>query len=132
MRFLKSQAAFYAVVILLIWAGLWHLYAGNAGMGVGLIAGAIGSAAARCLIRRRLQADIDKGLNPRDERAFVLAEKSARAALTSGVLSAALIILLGSIFYPAPPVNPYDLLGFCLAILVGLYLGFYYYYNRTF
>jgi uncharacterized membrane protein len=131
MKILKGQIAFYAVVILLICAGTWHLQLGRPGMGAGLIAGAIGVTIARCLKQRRLQADIDKGLNPYDERAYVLAEKSARAAMITGILTAALIIILGSIFYPTPMVNPYDFLGYCLAIMVGLYLGFYYYYNRT-
>lgn len=130
MKYYKGQIAFYAVIILLICAGTWHLQLGRPGMGAGLIAGAIGVAIVRFIKQRQLQAMIDRGLNPYDERACVLAEKSARAAMVTGVLAAAPVIILGSVFYPTPLVNPYDFLGYCMAIMVGLYLGFYYYYNR--
>lgn len=133
MRFLSvhGKFAFYATVVLLIGAGLWHLKTGSIGMGAGFTAGALGAAVGRSLKQRRLRAEFDKGLNPYDERTCVLAEKSARAAMVTAILAAALIIVLGSTFFPAKLVNPYDFLGYCLAVLSGLYLVFYYYYNRT-
>jgi len=60
----------------------------------------------------------------------VAAGKASYATLVSSILLAALIVLFGSTFGPVVMVNPYDLLGFCIAIVVLLYVIFYYYYNR--
>jgi membrane protein DedA with SNARE-associated domain len=51
--------------------------------------------------------------------------------MVSSLLLAAVVVLFGSTFGPVVTVNPYDLLGYCIAIVVLLYVIFYYHYNRT-
>ena len=70
-----------------------------------------------------------RGLNPYDERTYYITGKAAYAAYNTFIIVSGLFVLGGSIFGPQVLVNPYNTIGFAMAVLVLLHLGFYYYYN---
>ncbi|CFX80500.1 Protein of unknown function DUF2178, transmembrane [Syntrophomonas zehnderi OL-4] len=126
----QRSAVFFITIAILAGLGVWQLLYVNPGLGAGLIGATIGASVARYLKQKRIKELQAKGLNPYDERAFHIAGKASYATLVSGILLAALVVLIGSIFAPVMTVNPFDLLGYCIAIVVLLYVVFYYYYNR--
>ena len=127
---IQRTAAFWITIAILAGLGLWQLIYVNPGFGAGLIGGAVGVSVVRYLKQKKINELQAKGLNPYDERTYAIAGKASYATLVSSILLAALIVLFGSTFGPVVMVNPYDLLGFCIAIVVLLYVIFYYYYNR--
>ncbi len=127
---IQRTAAFWITIAILAGLGLWQLIYVNPGFGAGLIGGAVGVSVVRYLKQKKIKELQAKGLNPYDERTYAIAGKASYATLVSSILLAALIVLFGSTFGPVVMVNPYDLLGFCIAIVVLLYVIFYYYYNR--
>lgn len=127
---IQKTAAFWITIAILAGLGLWQLIYVNPGFGAGLIGGAIGVSVTRYLKQKKIKELQAKGLNPYDERTYIIVGKASYATLVSSILLAALIVLFGATFGPAVMVNPFDLLGFCIAIVVLLYVIFYYYYNR--
>jgi uncharacterized membrane protein len=127
----QNTAAFWVTIAILVGLGLWQLIYVSPGYGTGLIGGAVGVSIARSIKQRKIKEMQAKGLNPYDERTYYIAGKASYAAMVSSILLAALVVLIGSTFGPVVTVNPYDLLGYCIAIMVLLYVIFYYHYNRT-
>jgi len=127
----QSAAAFWLTIAVLVGLGLWQLIYVSPGFGTGLIGGAVGVSVARYLKQKNIKEMQAKGLNPYDERTYYIAGKASYAAMVSSLLLAAVVVLFGSTFGPVVTVNPYDLLGYCIAIVVLLYVIFYYHYNRT-
>jgi len=65
-----------------------------------------------------------------DERSMYLSAKASLAAVRIYILVLAALVLTGSAFLPDWSITPWDLMGFLLALLVFLWIGFYYYFNR--
>ncbi|MGS0763813.1 DUF2178 domain-containing protein [Syntrophomonas curvata] len=127
---IRRTAAFWITIAILAGLGLWQLIFVSPGFGTGLIGGAVGVSVARYIKQRKIKEMRAKGLNPYDERTYYIAGKASYAAMVSSILLAALVVLTGSAFGPEVTVNPYDLLGYCIAVMVLLYVIFYYHYNR--
>lgn len=130
MTYMQRTVAFWITVAILAGLGLWQLFYVNPGLGMGLIGGVVGVSVTRYLKQKKIKELQAKGLNPYDERTYAIAGKASYATLVSSILLAALVVLLGSTFGPIVMVNPFNLLGYCIAIVVLLYVIFYYYYNR--
>jgi uncharacterized membrane protein len=127
----NSRIAFYVTIILLLFLGGYQVAKGDVGLGIGLIAGAIGVFSVKMIQFKRVAALESQGKVVYDERSIYLTSKASLAAIRIYVLMLAVLVLAGSIFFPADwVVNPWDLIGVLLAILVFLWIGFYYYYNR--
>ena len=120
----------YIILFILLGIGIWEIQIGKSSYGSGLLGAAIFVFIVSSLKQRRIRQAQNQGMNPMDERTWAVAGKAAYAAYMAFVLLAACIVLLGSIWGPQNLVNPYDLLGICLAILVMFYICFYYYYNQ--
>lgn len=119
----------WGIMLILLAVGIDQIYLGNHGFGTGLTAGVITASVGKYLKHQKLKKLQSKGLNPYDERVYFIAGKSAYATLYTGVVLSALFVLIGSILGPQLTVNPFNFLGSCLAILVFIYIGFYYYYS---
>lgn len=121
----------WLILAILIVVSIFQIKNGNLGFGIGLLVGCIGASIGRIIKQNKIKKLQEKGLNPYDERAFFIAGKASYATLSSTVILSALFVLLGSILGPQLNVNPYNFLGNCLAIIVFIYIAFYYYYNRN-
>ncbi len=131
MNTFNSKPAFIVTILILFGTGVWLILNGDTGFGSGLIGATIGVTAVRCLKARKLRELQAKGLNPYDERIIFISDKASRLTLSISVLLAACFILLGSVFGPDVQVNPYNFLGFCIAILTLIYLISYYHYSKS-
>ncbi len=131
MNIKNSRSAFYLTVILLVVLGIYMIMIGDSGMGVGLIAGALGVLAAKSIQRKKIAKLESEGKVAYDERSLYLSSKAALAAVRIYILVLASLVLAGSVFDPIWPLTPWDLIGFLLALLVALWIGFYYYYNQV-
>ncbi|NLO21708.1 MAG: DUF2178 domain-containing protein [Syntrophomonadaceae bacterium] len=127
----NNKAAFYIIVLLLIALGSYIISTGDIGMGVGLIAGALGVFALKFIQHRKIAQLAQKGIVSHDERSLYLSSKAALAAVRIYILILALLVLAGSVFDPGWPLTPWDLIGILMALMVFLWIGFYYYYNRV-
>ncbi|MDD3023442.1 MAG: DUF2178 domain-containing protein [Syntrophomonadaceae bacterium] len=121
----------WGIVLVLLALGITQIYVGNTGLGTGLTAGVLGASAGRYIKGQKIKKLQAQGLNPYDERAYYIAGKSAYATLSAAVVISALFVLIGSIVGPQLTVNLYNFLGICLAIMIFIYIGFYYYYSRV-
>lgn len=131
MNIKKNRLAFYITIILLIALGVYVLKTGESGMGTGLIASAIGVFSVKSIQNKRLVKLESEGKVAFDERSLYLSSKAALAAIRIYILVLAVIVLAGSVFDPVWPLTPWDLIGFLLALLVFLWIGFYYYFIRV-
>jgi uncharacterized membrane protein len=120
----------YSVLSILGVIAIWQIASGKHDFGVGLLAGLIIAGTALGIKNRQLGKMFAKGMNPYDERVWMIAGKASYASLRIFAIACALIVLAGSIWGPAVQVNPYNLLGICLSILMLIYIFCYYYYNR--
>lgn len=120
---------FYLTIAALLGLGIWQILAGDRYFGAGLLGGSVFVALIRTVKQRKLRQEEIKGLNPVDERTWIIAGRAAYAAFVTFIVLSALIVLGGSIWGPDVLVNPYDLLGICLSVLVLFYIVYYYYYN---
>jgi uncharacterized membrane protein len=111
--------------------GSYIISTGDLGMGVGLIAGALGVFALKFIQNRKISQMAQKGLVAHDERSLYLSSKAALAAVRVYILILALLVLAGSVLDPLWPLTPWDLIGILLALMVFLWIGFYYNYNRV-
>jgi SSS family solute:Na+ symporter len=125
------KGAFYITILLLIALGSYIISTGDLGMGVGLIAGALGVFALKFIQNRKISQMAQKGLVAHDERSLYLSSKAALAAVRVYILILALLVLAGSVLDPLWPLTPWDLIGILLALMVFLWIGFYYNYNRV-
>lgn len=115
--------------VALLALGIWAVCIGKAGLGIGLIAATLAVFVIRSIKTKRFKEQQQQGLNPYDERVYYITGKAAYAAFSTFLIVSGLVVLLGSVFGPEITVNPYNLLGFVIAFLVLLHIGFYYYYN---
>jgi drug/metabolite transporter (DMT)-like permease len=127
----ESKGAFYITILLLIALGSYIISTGDLGMGVGLIAGALWVFALKFIQNRKISQMAQKGLVAHDERSLYLSSKAALAAVRVYILILALLVLAGSVLDPLWPLTPWDLIGILLALMVFLWIGFYYNYNRV-
>ncbi|NLN85994.1 MAG: hypothetical protein GX133_00020 [Syntrophomonadaceae bacterium] len=119
----------YIALVLLFGLGMWQSVSTDGSFGVGLMAGAIGAFVALSFKQARMRRLEAQGMNVYDERVWFVAGRAAYAAYVTFALGCALVVLLGSIWGPQVLVNPYNLLGVALSILVLLYVVYYHYYN---
>jgi uncharacterized membrane protein len=120
----ESKGAFYITILLLIALGSYIISTGDLGMGVGLIAGALGVFALKFIQNRKISQMAQKGLVAHDERSLYLSSKAALAAVRVYILILALLVLAGSVLDPLWPLTPWDLIGILLALMVFLWIGF--------
>lgn len=120
----------YFILALIGVIAIWQIIDGSSAFGVGLLAGIVFSAVALGIKSRQLNHMVEKGIEPYDERVWMIAGKASYASMKIFAIIIALIVLFGSIWGPQTLVNPYNLLGICLACLMLLYVGFYYCYSR--
>ncbi|MGI5879829.1 MAG: DUF2178 domain-containing protein [Syntrophomonadaceae bacterium] len=109
---------------------IWQILSGNYPFGTGLLAGIIIAGTGLGIRSRQINKMVDRGMNPYDERVWTIAGKASYASIRVFAIISAIIVLTGSIWGPETLVNPYNLLGICLALLMLLYVVFYYYYNH--
>ncbi len=119
----------YVILFSLIGLGIFQIYTGHTSSGSGLLGGVIMVFIITTIKQKRIRKDQAQGINALDERTWTVAGKAAYAAYVTFALVLAAIVLLGSTWGPQVLVNPYNLLGHCLAGIVFLYVVFYYYYN---
>ncbi len=116
--------------VVLLALGIWAVYIGKVGLGTSLIAATLAVFVMRSVKMKRVKELQKRGMNPYDERAYYLTGKAAYAAYSIFVIVGALVVLVGSIFGPEITVNPYNMLGVVIFLLIVLHIGFYYYYDR--
>ncbi len=119
----------YIILILMFGIGLWQAIAVNSPFGSGLMGAAVLVFIVTSMKQARIRRLEEQGLNVYDERVWFVAGRAAYYAYVTFALGSALVVLLGTVWGPQLLVNPYNLLGICLSILVLLYVGFYYYFN---
>ncbi|HRX21318.1 MAG TPA: DUF2178 domain-containing protein [Syntrophomonadaceae bacterium] len=119
----------YLVLLIIGGIAVWQIMTGNTSFGTGLLAGILIAGVLLGINSRQIIQNTEKGMDPYDERVWAVAGKASYAALKIFAVIIALIVLLGSIWGPQLMVNPYNLLGICLAGLMLMYVCFYYYYN---
>ncbi|HHV76524.1 MAG TPA: hypothetical protein GXX39_04005 [Syntrophothermus lipocalidus] len=121
---------FLAVIFtVLIGLGSLALVNGKTGMGMGLIAGSVAAFTARTIKMKRVRRLEERGLNPYDERVQMISGKAAYAGYVTFIIASSIVVVIGSVIGPVMSVNLYDALGTCLALLVLLYVGYFYYYS---
>jgi len=130
MNYKHNQTAFFITVGLLFLLGLYMITTDKSGLGIGLISGAIGVFTVKIIQFKRIAKLESEGKVAYDERSIYLSSKAALSAMRVYILVLALIVLAGSAFAPALRVTPWDLMGFLLAFIVFLWIGFYYYFNK--
>lgn len=119
----------YLALIIIGGIAVWQIMAGNTPFGTGLLAGILIAGVSLGINSRQIIQNTEKGMDPYDERVWAVAGKASYAAMRVFAIIIASIVLLGSIWGPQLMVNPYSLLGICLAGLMLTYVGFYYIYN---
>jgi uncharacterized membrane protein len=126
----KYIIALVAIVVLLA-IGLWNIKNGEIVFGTSLIGASIGVGVMRHIKEKRIAKLRAQGVNPHDERTMHVAGLASTLTINIAIFTIAAIILAGSIIGPKTMVNLYDLLGFCLAGIVFIYIFAFYYYNRS-
>ncbi len=120
----------YFILALIGIVAISQIIMGNEDFGTGLLVGIIIVSIALGIKFRRINQILEKGMDPYDERVWIIAGKASYISIRVFAVISALIVLIGSIWGPVTLVNPYNLLGICLAALMLLYVIFYYYYDR--
>lgn len=118
------------IYVLLLALAIYAVNAGKTVFGIGLMAAVAAVLLVRYWKNKKLAAIESQGMKAVDERTWIVAGKAAYGAYTAFALTAAVIVLVGSVFGPVLIMPVYDTLGLTLAGLVFLYTGFYYYYDR--
>lgn len=117
--------------VLLITVGILNIGKGNIAFGTALITAALAVCIVRYLKEKQTAELIAKGLNPRDERSYYISGLASRTTLSISIILGVIIMLLGSIG-PKTLVNPYDFLGYCISIVLLIYIATFYYYNKKY
>lgn len=120
----------YSILAFIGIIAIWQILSGNYAFGSGLLVGIVIAGAVLGIKSRKINNMVEKGMDPYDERVWTIAGKASYVSMRVFVFISAIIVLVGSICGPETLVNPYNLLGICLALLMLLYVFFYYYYNR--
>lgn len=131
MAYKSNRAVLLITTGLLLLIGFYMIMDDRAGLGTGLVAGAIGVFTVKFLKQRRIAQLEAQGKVAYDERSLYLASKAALAAIRVYLALLAVIVLAGSCLGPDEIINPWDLTGVLLAVLVVLWTGFYYYFCKT-
>lgn len=131
MNLKNNLVSFYFIIVLIIILGVYSIYYGNLGMGVGIISGAMGVFVIKSIQRQKIAQLAKRGIVTQDERSLHLSAKAALTAIRIYILLLSLLVLLGSVFDPVFTLTSWDLMGMLLALLVLLWIGFYYYYNKV-
>ncbi|NLB89326.1 MAG: DUF2178 domain-containing protein [Syntrophomonadaceae bacterium] len=118
-------------LLLVITVGILNIIYGNIGFGTSLIVIMIAVAIARYYKEKRTAQLIAKGVNPQDERIHFISGLASRTTLSISIILGVIIMLLGSIG-PKTFVNPYDFLGYCISIVLLIYIATFYYYNKKY
>lgn len=126
----KKYFTILASLAILLTVGLWNTQKGNPVFGASLIVASLGFGILRIAKERRIAKLKAKGLNPHDERTMHIVGQASVLTINVTILLIGVIILGGSVIGPEIMVNLYDLLGFCLAGIVLIYMTAYYYYSR--
>ncbi len=126
----KKQISILLTIIILVFLGLFNIQKGEIAFGVSLMSASIGIGIMRFIKEKRVAELKSKGLNPHDERTTYIAGLASILTVNVTIFLMAVIILIGTILGPTTLVNPYNLLGFCLAGIVLIYIIAFYYYRR--
>lgn len=117
-------------LVILIGVGIWSIRNGNIAFGASLIGASVGVGVMRYVKEKRIAKLKAKGLETHDERTMHIVGLASTLTINVTIFLIAIIILAGSVLGPEIMVNPYDLLGFCLAGIVLIYIMAFYYYSR--
>lgn len=117
-------------LVFLLGIGLWNIQNGEIAFGASLIGASIAVGLMRYIKEKRIAKLKAKGLDPYDERTMHIVGLASNLTINITILSIAIIVLAGSVIGPDTMVNPYDLLGICLAGIVLVYTITFYYYSR--
>lgn len=117
-------------IAILLGIGVWSILIGKIAFGASLMGAALGVGIMRYIKERRMAKSRAKGLDPHDERTMYIAGLASSLTMNVTIFLLAIIILAGSVAGTPITVNPYDLLGYCLAGIVLIYIAAFYYYNR--
>ncbi|NLJ73316.1 MAG: DUF2178 domain-containing protein [Syntrophomonadaceae bacterium] len=123
---------FYIMITLLILlaVGIWSIQKGNIAFGASLIGASVGVGIMRYIKEKRIAKLKAAGLNPHDERTMHIVGLASTFTINFIIFLIAIVILVGAVLGSEIMVNPYDLLGFCLAGIVLIYIMAFYYYSR--
>lgn len=132
MRTSKQNLVVLIFIACVFGIGLWNALNGMIAFGASLIGASIASGVLRYLKEKRIAKLKAKGLDPHDERVAHINGLASILTINIILFLMAIIVLVGSVIGPEVMFNPYDLLGFCLAITVIIYLSTFYYYSKRF
>lgn len=132
MRTNKQNLVVLIFIACVFGIGLWNALNGMIAFGASLIGASIASGVLRYLKEKRIAKLKAKGLDPHDERVAHINGLASILTINIILFLMAIIVLVGSVIGPEVMFNPYDLLGFCLAITVIIYLSTFYYYSKRF
>lgn len=118
---------FFQLILILL--GIWAIHLGKFGLGSGLIAATLMVFIVRSIKTKKIKEQQDKGLNPYDERAYYITGKAAYASYRIFIIISASFVLFGSILGPKIKLDPYNLIGMVILVMVLLHIIFYYYYS---
>lgn len=126
----KKIIAILVTLPIFLGIGILNIQNGNIAFGASLIGASVGVGLARYMKEKQIENLKAKGLDPHDERISYIAGLASILTINVTIFLIAIIVLAGSVFGPEIMVNPYDLLGFCLAGIILIYAMAFYYYNR--
>lgn len=126
----KKYIYILVTILILLGIGIWNIQSGKIAFGTSLIGASIGVGIMRYIQERRIAKLKAKGLDPHDERTMHIVRLASHITINISIFLIAIIILVGLVLGPEIMVNPYELLGFCLAGIVLIYIMAFYYYNR--
>lgn len=127
----KKFLLIIVTMLLVITVGILNIIYGNVGFGTALIVIILAVSIARFLKEKRTAELIAKGINPKDERSYFISGLASRTTLSISIILGVIIMLLGSIG-PKTFVNPYDFLGYCISVVLLIYIATFYYYNKKY
>lgn len=130
MKAKKQYIYIMTALVFMLGIGLWNILNGEIAFGTSLMGASTGVGIMRYIKEKRIAQLKAKGMDPHDERTVHIAGLAATLTLNITIFIIAITVLVGSVFGSKIMVNPYDLLGLCLAGIVLIYIFAFYYYNR--
>lgn len=127
-----KKVYYYLVItlVILLAVGIWSIQKGDIAFGASLIGASVGVGIMRYIKERHIAKLKAAGLNPHDERTMHIVGLASTFTINFIIFLIAIVILVGAVLGSEIMVNPYDLLGFCLAGIVLIYIMAFYYYSR--
>ncbi|MGE5380876.1 MAG: hypothetical protein ACM3NT_07375 [Methylocystaceae bacterium] len=126
----RKKTGLIAILLILIPTGIWDIYLGKTGYGIGIIIGTLGVLLVSWRNIKKIKDMEDKGIAVYDERIMQVAGLAAQGTIKFLALGLALFVGLGAVLGPITKVNPYNFAGYLLAIVLILYTGLFTYHNR--